>query len=46
MTARFGEHARAAGLAFDRALQVQRYFDLFRSVASPAPVARAQEREA
>jgi colanic acid biosynthesis glycosyl transferase WcaI len=46
MTRRFGEHARAAGLTFDRALQVQRYFDLFRSVTSPAPVARAQEREA
>jgi hypothetical protein len=47
MTKRFGENARAAGLTFDRALQVRRYFDLFQSIVeAPAPAVRAQAREA
>jgi len=32
MTARFGANARAAGMAFDRTLQVGNYLDLFRSL--------------
>lgn len=34
---RLGEHARAAGLAFDRRRQVQAYFDLFTRLDGAAP---------
>jgi glycosyltransferase involved in cell wall biosynthesis len=39
MTAQFGANARAAGLVFDRAVQVRNYMALFDSIAKPGPVA-------
>jgi colanic acid biosynthesis glycosyl transferase WcaI len=40
MTARCGRNARAAGLAFDRTLQVQNYMNLFHAISQPAAATR------
>lgn len=49
MTVRYGQHARTAGMAFDRALQVGNYAALFRELthpsAHPTNIAAQEARE-